>query len=33
MIEYRAVECKWIEFAEGYGYWDYSFERVGEVNE
>lgn len=30
MVEYRAVEYKWIEVAEGYGYWEYKFMKVEE---
>lgn len=28
MINYRVVSAEWIEFTEGYGYWDYKFEKV-----
>ena len=28
MINYRVVSAEWIELAEGYGYWDYKFEKV-----
>lgn len=28
MIEYKVVSAQWIEIAEGYGYWDYKFEKV-----
>ena len=28
MIEYRVISSKWIEVAEGYGYWSYQFEEV-----
>ena len=28
MINYRVVSAKWIELAEGYGYWNYKFEKV-----
>ena len=27
MIEYRVVSFKWVEVAEGYGYWSYKFVR------
>lgn len=27
MIEYKVISANWIEVAEGYGYWDYKFER------
>ena len=30
MINYRVVSAQWIELAEGYGYWDYKFEKVEE---
>ena len=30
MINYRVVSAEWIELAEGYGYWDYKFEKVEE---
>ena len=28
MINYRVVLAEWIELAEGYGYWNYKFEKV-----
>lgn len=28
MIEYRVISAEWTEVAEGYGYWDYEFEKV-----
>lgn len=28
MTEYKVIAAKWIEIAEGYGYWKYEFERV-----
>ena len=28
MINYRVVSAEWIELAEGYGYWNYKFEKV-----
>ena len=28
MIEYRVISVEWIEIAEGYGYWNYKFEKV-----
>lgn len=28
MIEYRVISAEWIEVAEGYGYWNYEFEKV-----
>ena len=28
MVEYKVVSAEWIEIAEGYGYWDYKFEKV-----
>jgi hypothetical protein len=27
MINYRVVSAEWIELAEGYGYWNYKFEK------
>ena len=30
MTEYKVVSAKWIEPAEGYGYWSYQFEEVKE---
>lgn len=30
MINYRVVFAEWIELAEGYGYWNYKFEKVEE---
>lgn len=30
MINYRVVSAEWIEPAEGYGYWNYKFEKVEE---
>ena len=30
MIEYKVISAEWIELAEGYGYWNYKFEKVGE---
>lgn len=30
MTEYRVVDYKWIEVAEGYGHWEYTFEKVEE---
>lgn len=27
MTEYKVISANWIEVAEGYGYWDYKFER------
>ena len=30
MINYRVVSAEWIELTEGYGYWDYKFEKVEE---
>jgi len=30
MINYRVVSAEWIELAEGYGYWNYKFEKVEE---
>lgn len=29
MTEYKVISAEWIELAEGYGYWDYKFEKVG----
>ena len=29
MIEYRVISAEWIEVADGYGYWNYEFKRVG----
>lgn len=28
MKEYRVIGAKWIECAEGYGYWKYEFEEI-----
>lgn len=28
MTEYRVISAQWIEITEGYGYWDYKFEKV-----
>ena len=33
MVEYKVISAKWIELAEGYGYWKYEFEKVGEEND
>lgn len=33
MVEYRVVNADWIEVAEGYGYWDYKFEKVDGNND
>lgn len=33
MIEYKVISAEWIELAEGYGYWKYEFEKVGEKND
>lgn len=30
MTEYKVIAAKWIEIAEGYGYWKYEFERIEE---
>ena len=30
MVEYKVVSAEWIEITEGYGYWDYKFEKVEE---
>lgn len=30
MIKYKVISAEWIELAEGYGYWKYEFEKVGE---
>jgi hypothetical protein len=30
MVEYKVISAEWIEFAEGYGYWNYKFEKVEE---
>lgn len=30
MVEYKVISAEWIEFAEGYGYWKYEFEKVEE---
>lgn len=30
MIEYKVVSAEWIELTEGYGYWEYEFEKVEE---
>ena len=30
MVEYKVISAKWIELAEGYGYWKYEFEKVEE---
>lgn len=27
MINYRVVSAEWIELTEGYGYWNYKFEK------
>lgn len=27
MIEYKVISAEWIELAEGYGYWNYKFEK------
>lgn len=27
MTEYRVISAQWIEFADGYGYWNYKFEK------
>lgn len=32
MINYHVVSAEWIELTEGYGYWNYKFEKVGENN-
>ena len=29
MTEYRVISAQWIEITEGYGYWNYKFEKVG----
>lgn len=28
MINYRVVSAEWVELTEGYGYWNYKFEKV-----
>ena len=28
MTEYRVISAQWIEITEGYGYWNYKFEKV-----
>jgi hypothetical protein len=28
MVEYKVISAEWIELAEGYGYWNYKFEKV-----
>lgn len=28
MIEYRVIFAEWIEVVDGYGYWNYKFEKV-----
>lgn len=28
MVEYKVISAQWIEIADGYGYWDYKFEKV-----
>lgn len=28
MVEYKVISAEWIELAEGYGYWEYEFEKV-----
>ena len=30
MTEYKIISAQWIELTEGYGYWDYKFEKVEE---
>jgi hypothetical protein len=30
MTEYKVISAEWIELTEGYGYWNYKFERVEE---
>ena len=30
MTEYKVISAEWIELTEGYGYWKYEFEKVGE---
>ena len=30
MTEYRVISAQWIEITEGYGYWNYKFEKVEE---
>ena len=30
MTEYRVISAQWIELVEGYGYWNYKFEKVEE---
>lgn len=30
MVEYKVISTEWIEVAEGYGYWQYKFEKVGD---
>lgn len=30
MTEYKVISAEWIELAEGYGYWNYKFEK--EIN-
>lgn len=27
MVEYKVISTEWIEVAEGYGYWQYKFEK------
>lgn len=33
MVEYKVVAYEWVELAPGYGYYNYTFERVGEMND
>ena len=28
MVEYKVISAEWTELAEGYGYWNYKFEKV-----
>lgn len=30
MVEYKVISAQWIEITEGYGYWNYKFEKVEE---